>query len=128
MCARCGGSAASHNASDLPNVCENDLPIHMRDVLDAARASRPDREVTCIAFHTLDGTGRNVRLEPSPQLIDDWTASAIAARLRPKELLVLSVTVTETTFDNSRTLTHVLVAKMVIAPSRQWLSRSERAD
>ena len=128
MCARCRGSAANHNASDFPSVCEEDLPIYMRDVLYAARASRPDREVTCIAFHTLDGTRHNVRLEPSPQLIDDWTASAIAARLRPKELLVLSVTVSETTFDNSRTLTHVLVAKMAIAPSRQWVSRRDRSD
>jgi hypothetical protein len=128
MCARCGGSAANHNASDVPSVCEEDLPICMRDVLYAARASRPDRELTCIAFHTLDGTRHNVQLEPSPQLIDDWTASAIAARLRPKELLVLSVTVTETTFDNSRTLTHVLVAKMAIVPSRQWVSRGQRPD
>lgn len=112
MCMRCGETAAKQEESGFPRVCEEDLPIWMRDLLFAARASRPGSEITCVAFRTLDDNHDIVPLGPSPQLIDDWTASAIAARLRPKELLILSATVTETTFKSMRKLTHVLVARV----------------
>jgi hypothetical protein len=92
-------------------VCEEDLPVCVRHLLDAARASRPDSEVTCIAFRTIAGTQEAVRLGPSPQLVREWNARPARDRLRRKELLVLSVTITETTFDSVRKVTHVLVAR-----------------
>jgi hypothetical protein len=88
-----------------------DLPICVRDLLYAARAARPDSEVTCIAFRSLDDSVDIARLGPSPQLIPDWNASSLG-RLRPKELLVLTVSVTETTFNSVRKVTHVLVARV----------------
>jgi hypothetical protein len=80
-------------------------------MLDAARASRPDSEVTCVAFRTIAGTQDAVRVGPSPQLGREWNARSARDRLRRKELLVLSVTITETTFDSVRKVTHVLVAR-----------------
>jgi hypothetical protein len=68
--------------------------------------------VTCLAFRTFDGSEDIVRIGPSPQLIDDWSAASVLGRLRPKELLVISVTVAETTFESVRKVTHVLVARV----------------
>jgi hypothetical protein len=81
----------------------------VRDVLDDARAVRPDSDLLCIAFHTLECGREIARIEPGAELISDRGAGSFAACLRPKDLLVLSVTVTETTFETVHTLTHVLI-------------------
>jgi hypothetical protein len=120
MCVRCAGAAIKEEQPGVRTVCEEDLPVCVRHVLDAARASRPDSEVTCIAFRTIAGTQDAVRVGPSPHLVREWNARPARDRLRRKELLVLSVTITETTFDSVRKVTHVLVArnrrKQAVAP------------
>ena len=83
----------------------------VRDVLNAARASRPDSEVICVAFSTMTRMHDAVRMQPQ-QLVHGWNAGSSADRLRKKELLVLSVSVTETTFDGVCTVTHVLVVRI----------------
>ncbi len=112
MCARCGGVVDTDVQSGFPSVCEEDLPLCVRDVLFASRTSRPDRVVTCIAFRTIDGSQDSLRVGPSTRLVHACSAGTDADRLRPKELLVLSVTVTETTFESVRKITHVLVARI----------------
>jgi hypothetical protein len=97
-------------------VCEQKLPVCVRDVLQAARAAQPETDVTCIAFHTLDSGRAVTRMGPDTELIDDQNL-AFLSRLRPKDLLVLSVTVTETTFETVHTVTHVLVARKERRPS-----------
>jgi hypothetical protein len=81
----------------------------VRDVLDAARAVRPDSDVMCIAFHTLESGREIARIGLGAELIGDRSAGSFAASLRRKDLLVLSVTVTETTFETVHTVTHVLI-------------------
>jgi hypothetical protein len=83
-------------------VREEELPMCVREALRASRAKQPDNEVTCIAFHTLDGGREVARTEPD---------ASVLSSLHPKDVLVLSVTVTETTFENVHTVTHVLVAR-----------------
>ena len=90
-------------------VREEELPMCVRDVLDVARAVRPDSDVMCIAFHTLESGREIARIGPGAELIGDRSAGSFAACLRPKDLLVLSVTVTETTFETVHTVTHVLI-------------------
>ena len=89
--------------------CEQELPTYVRDVLEAARASRPDHDVICISFHAQQNGREIARMGPEPELIAD--ASTVAPRLHPKGLLVLTVAVTETTFETVHTVTHVLVAR-----------------
>ena len=74
----------------------------VREVLHACRVAQPDSEVTCIAFHTLDSGQEVTRMGPAP---------SFPSRLPPKDVLVLSVTVTETTFESVHTVTHVLVVR-----------------
>jgi hypothetical protein len=90
-------------------VREQELPACVRDVLEAARASRPDHDVTCISFRTQDKGREIARMGPELELIAG--ASWVSSRLHPKTVLVLSVAVTETTFENVHTVTHVLVAR-----------------
>jgi hypothetical protein len=86
------------------------LPACVRDVLAAARASRPGQHLTCISFHTEDDGRQSQCMEPDPELIARMTANA-ASRLHRRNVLVLSVKVTETTFDSVHTRTHVLVTE-----------------
>jgi len=92
-------------------VCERELPTCVRDVLEAARASRPEHDVTCISFHVHENGREIARMGPEPELIVGGCASAVAPRLHPKGLLVLTVAVTETTFETVHTVTNVLVAR-----------------
>jgi hypothetical protein len=92
-------------------VCEERLPTCVRDVLEAARASRAEDDVTCIAFHTRENGGEIGQMGPEPELIAGAGTGRVASRLHPKRVLVLSVAVTETTFDSVQTVTHVLVAR-----------------
>jgi hypothetical protein len=112
MCSHCGRTGTTTYASGYRSVCEGDLPLCVRDVLRAARASRPESEVSCLAFRTFDDGEDIVRLGPSPQLLDEWNPASVLGRLPPKELLVISVAVAETTFERVRKVTHVLVARV----------------
>jgi hypothetical protein len=92
-------------------VCEQELPTCVRDVLESARASRPEHDVTCISFHAQENGRETARMGPEPELIVGGCTSTVAPRLHPKGLLVLTVTVTETTFERVQTVSHVLVAR-----------------
>jgi hypothetical protein len=109
---RCEGTPLDYEQLGFETVSEENLPICMRDVLYAARASRPDSEITCVAFRTFDDTHDLVRLGPSPELIHDWHGGSFADRLMRKELLVLSATVVETTYNSVRKVAHVLVTRV----------------
>jgi hypothetical protein len=90
-------------------VSERRLPACVRDALADARASRPGAQLTCISFHTRENGREIARLGPPEALFDACTNPAASTRLRPKDVLVLTVTTTETTFASVRTLTHVLI-------------------
>jgi hypothetical protein len=90
-------------------VCEQDLPACMRYVLAEARRSRPGTGVTCVSFHTHEDGREIARLGPPDEWFDSHITGTTSARFRPRNVLVLSVTTTETTFATVRTLTHVLV-------------------
>jgi hypothetical protein len=91
-------------------VLEWELPPSVREALEAARRSRPQTELTCVAFHTLSGGHETAHVEPEAELGNPASVSAVLRRLRAKDVLVLSVTVTETTFETVDIVTHVLVA------------------
>ena len=91
--------------------CEQELPTYVRDVLEAARASRPEHDVICLSFHAQENGREIARMGPEPELIVGADARKVASRLHPKGLLVLTVAVTETTFETVHTVTHVLVAR-----------------
>jgi hypothetical protein len=92
-------------------VREPELPACVRDVLDAARRSRPEHDVTCLAFRTLEGGREIVRIGPDAEVVSHPTAGSTASGPRARDVLVLSVTVTETTFETVRSVTHVLIAR-----------------
>jgi hypothetical protein len=91
------------------SVCEERLPLCVRDVLDDARAARPDAVVTCIAFHTRANGRPSAQMGLKPESLDDGGGHSLPLRFRAKDVLVLSVAVTETTFGRVQTVTHVLV-------------------
>ena len=96
---------------------EEDLPACVREVIAASRAARPDRVVTCVSLRTLEGGRETARLGLDAELIPEEGVPSILSRLRPKDLLVLSVSVTETTFEAVRTVTYVLIARTAPAPT-----------
>jgi len=100
----------NHAETIHASVSERRLPASVRDALADARASRPGAQLTCISFHTRKNGVEIARLGPPEALFDACTTPAASSRLRPKDVLVLTVTTTETTFAAVRTLTHVLVA------------------
>ena len=109
----CGGDAGvqGREREIRRMVREQELPACVRAVLDDARAARPQNEVTCIAFYTIESGHEVARMGPETELISGRCDDVSSARLRRKDVLVLSVTVTETTSQAVRTVTHVLVAR-----------------
>lgn len=101
----CDRARASFDA-----VREDELPAPMRMALESARASRPGHRLACIAFYTCENGREIARMGPETGVLDG-TAAYISSLLAPKHLVVLSVTFTETTRSNVRTLTHVLVTR-----------------
>jgi len=82
-------------------LCEGRLPAPLREVLRLAREARPQHRLCCLVFHS-EQDGRQVaRLGPT-----------CAAGLHAKEVMVLSVTVTETTNEEVRTVSHTLVIRV----------------
>jgi hypothetical protein len=92
-------------------VREHELPTCLREALKNARASRTDSSVRCISYHSEENGRTIAQVEPDPAFFDD-VASGGPSGLKPKDLLVLSVAVTETTFARVRTITHVLVTHL----------------
>ena len=81
------------------------------------RSSR-SRDVTCISLRTLEGGREIARVGLDAELISEEGTPSVLSRLRPKDLLVLSVSVTETTFEAVRTVTHVLIARTAPGATR----------
>jgi hypothetical protein len=109
-------SRSAHEIEDCQRrscgrVHEQELPACVRDVLEAARASRPEHDVICISFHTRENGPEFAGRGPDPELIAGAGTNTVWSPLHPKSLLVLSVAVTETTFESVQTVTHVLVAR-----------------
>jgi len=97
---------------------DEDLPECVRGALAGARAARPDGDVECISLRTLESGREIARIGLDAELIPDEGAPSVLSRFRPKHLLVLSVSVTETTFEAVRTVTHVLIARTTPGPTR----------
>jgi hypothetical protein len=89
--------------------CEKKLPAPVREVLSLTRGAQPDRDVICVAFRTQEN-GREVG-RMGPMLDELEHVSSPSRHLRAKDVIVLSVVVTETTSERVRTLSHVLVAR-----------------
>lgn len=83
---------------------EAELPACVRGALEAARAARPDRDLVCLSYRTHSGGQQIVTIGADMPCTRD--------PLQPKDVIVLSVTATETTFDEVESVTHVLVARM----------------
>jgi hypothetical protein len=90
-------------------VAEHDLPAIVRVLVDAARAAQPERDLTCVAFRTVENSAEVARMGLSPELLASGGESPISG-IRAQDLLVMSVTVSETTFRTVRTVHHILVA------------------
>jgi hypothetical protein len=101
-------AASGRSGPIRPAISERKLPACVRDALGDARAARPGVELTCLSFHTHEDGREVTRIGEATELFD----SGDAARLHPKDVIALSVTTTETTFDNVRTVTHVVVARL----------------
>jgi hypothetical protein len=80
-------------------VREEALPASVQLALETARSERPDRTLTCVAFHTLVDGEEVARMGPEGELPDD------------ERMLVLSVVVGETTAKSIRVVAHVLVTR-----------------
>ena len=105
-------------------VREEDLPVCVRQLLEAARTMRPAHEVVCIEFHTRESGRVIAQMGPDTGVVLD-SDGRTTFRLWPKDILVLSVAVTETTFTAAHTVTHVLIA--LIRPRRP-VARGHRVD
>jgi hypothetical protein len=92
-------------------VSESELPACVRNVLAGARAARSEGDLTCIAFRTIENGREIARIGPDAEALNTPAGGSIAPCLRAKDLIVLSVTVTETTFETIRSVTHELVAR-----------------
>jgi hypothetical protein len=90
-------------------ISEHALPVSMRTALETSRASRPDEHLTCLAFYTCEN-GREVARLGLPSAIDAAGVPPPASALSAKDLVVLSVAITEMSFRDVRTIKHVLIA------------------
>ena len=106
----CAGTGNAGRVDACEAVREAELPPCVRDVLEEARAARPEAEVICIAFRTLEDEHEIARMGPDPALVRGGTAS----QLQAKNLLVFSATVTLTSFEAVHTVTHVLVTRISV--------------
>jgi hypothetical protein len=98
------------------HACERRLPRCVRDVLEAARRARPGTEITCVSFHSRHDGSDITAMEMSAEATDRHRPPV--PRVGAKDLLVLSVAVTETTFETVETVTHVLVTRTRTPGSR----------
>jgi hypothetical protein len=87
MCVQCRDPNCHRPNCD--SVREHELEDCIRDILDAARAERPETEVTCISFRTLQDGQEIVQMRPPAEVLNQGCAGTRGARIRAKELLVL---------------------------------------
>lgn len=92
----------------------------VQQLLEAARTMRPAHDVVCIEFHTRESGRVIAQMGPDTGVVLD-PEGRTTFRLWPKDILVLSVAVTETTFTAVHTVTHVLIA--LIRPRRPVANR-----
>ena len=88
-------------------VREDDLPASVRHALEAARAMRPEHELECIEFHTRESGRVTAQMGIATGTVLE--SGGGESYLRPRDVLVLSVAVTETTAVAVHTVTHVLI-------------------
>lgn len=103
----CGKCAAGDQHA---GVAERDLPACVRDVLEATRAAHPARDLICLSYRVHAGGQQIVEIEAEAECARGRGTGACP--LHARDVLVLSVTTTETTFDDVRSVTHVLVMRM----------------
>jgi hypothetical protein len=108
-----------YQSNEPHELREQELPAAVRDALAAARAARPGADVLCLCFHTIEGNHDIVRLTVAGLLAEANGDGPVILGLRRKDVLVLTVTVTETAADRVQTITHVLVTRL-----RRRLSRA----
>jgi hypothetical protein len=97
----CDQDALLYGFGRAAGFCEGGLPAPVREALRLAREARPQHRLRCLAFHS-DENGREVaRL-----------GLTSAAGLRPKDVMVLAVAVTEVVSEDVRTVSHTLVIKV----------------
>jgi len=108
-----------YHSNEPDELREQELPASIREALAGARAARPGADVLCLCFHTIEGNHDIVRLTVAGLLAEANGDNQVILGLRRKDVLVLTVTVTETAFDRVQTVTHVLVTRI-----RQRLSRA----
>ena len=89
-------------------LCESQLPSPLLDALREARAARPDRDVLCFAYR-MEEDGREVARIGSA--FDCVELPETFAHIRAKDVIVISVVVTETTFERVKRVSHTLVAR-----------------
>jgi hypothetical protein len=95
---RCGSAGARCRTDDF---WESRLPATVREALRLARDARPHHRLRCLAFHS-DEDGREVtRLGVTS-----------VAGLHRKNVMVLSVAVTEVVAEEVRTVSHTLVMRI----------------
>jgi hypothetical protein len=81
--------------------CEERLPPPVREALRVAREARPQHRLRCLAFHSDESGHETARL-----------GLTTAVGLRPKDVMVLAVVVTETVSEVVRTVSHTLVIRL----------------
>jgi hypothetical protein len=84
----------------------------LRDALAEARATRPDRDVLCLAYRAEENGREVARIPPLPSVFDRLCRSKPGSQLRAKNVVVVSVVVTETTFERVKSVAHTLVARI----------------
>jgi hypothetical protein len=89
-------------------LCESQLPSSLLEALRKARAARPDRDVLCVAYRT-EEDGREVARIGSA--FDCVELPDTFVHIRAKDVIVMSVVVTETTFERVKRVSHTLVAR-----------------
>jgi hypothetical protein len=105
-------SCADCAATRRTGLREADLPACVRDLLQAARAARPDVDLICLSYRLRSDGQEIVRIGSDPACTAEWRGGSACPPLHPKQILVLSATATETTFEDVKSVTHVLVARM----------------
>jgi hypothetical protein len=92
-------------------LCERQLPSSLRDALRNARAARPDRDVLCVAYR-MEEDGREVaRTGPVSDGFDRVGRAESSSHIRAKDIIIVSVVVTETTFERVKRVSHTLVTR-----------------
>jgi hypothetical protein len=106
-----------HTTFDLHSatITEWALPANLRELLQAARAARPEHDVICLSYHVHENGREVVRMGSSSDPTELRTPCS--TRLQAKDVIVWSVSATETTFDAVRTVTHVLLARVQLRAS-----------